>query len=251
LKSVIENEDILETSFIKITKPQPGSVVDQLIVSSNSPVILGVYDQLGNFTGVDPSQDLSADILSIKENIPGSTFLYTSESQNIFLPKVGIYDFIYKGIGDGPTTVTIENFTADTVLPIASYTDMPTTSNTIANFTIQSATPEDTIISLDTDGDGTTDETISPDGTEEEPTLSELLTLLKEKVAGLNIKDNLKKQILKKIEKLEKKIARQKKKIKTPAQLEKRISKLVNKGKISASDAQELLDILEQIESMI
>lgn len=160
LMSVVKNEKITESNFTTSTKPQVTNVADQMIVSTHSPVILGAYDQLGNFTGVDPNQNLSADILSIKENIPGSTFLYTSESQNIFLPKEGNYNFIYKGIGEGPTTVTIKNFVADVTTQIASYTDIPTTTSTVATFTVQSAAPENTIIALDANGDGTIEKTL-------------------------------------------------------------------------------------------
>lgn len=160
LKNIIKEKNVLENSFIRITKPDPGSLGDQLIISTHSPVILGAYDQLGNFTGIDPNQDLSANILSISENIPGSTFLYTSESQNIFLPKEGNYNFIYKGIDEGPTTVTIQNFIADTATPIASFTDIPTTTNTVATFTVQSAAPENTTIALDANGDGIIDKTL-------------------------------------------------------------------------------------------
>ena len=161
VKSTIKNEDISNTNFIFDAKPQVTDLADQLVISTNSPVVLGVYDQSGNFTGVDSNQDLSADILTVEEGIPGSTFLYTSEGQQIFLPKEGIYDFIYKGTGTGPTTIEIKNFIADTVTPITSYVDLPTTSNTEASFTIQSTAPEGTNIELDVDGDGDGDATFS------------------------------------------------------------------------------------------
>ena len=245
IQSVIKKEDVANIDFLSTTKPLITNLDDQLIVSTHSPVILGAYDQLGNFTGIDLNQDLSADILSISENIPSSTFLYTSESQYIFLPKEGTYNFVYKGIGNGPTTVAVENFTADVATPVVSYTDIPTTSNTTATFTVQSATPEDAEIALDVNGDGTVDDIISADGTE--LSLNELLIIIKEKISTLSIKDKLKQNLLKRIFSLEKNIENKKQKnAKILANLQKKISK--QEIKISTVDATgitSLLDILE------
>ncbi len=247
VESLIKNESILEFNFITNTKPQVVNLEDQLIVSTHSPVILGVYDQLGNFTGIDPEQDLSADIFSVKEDILGSTFSYSGESQSIFLPKEGNYDFVYKGIGNGPTTVTIEDFVADVVSPIASYTDIPTTANTSANFTVQSSAPEDTEIALDTDSDGENNEVIYPDGYIF--SLNELLVLIKGKISSLIATDKVKQDLLKKISGLEKKIESKKEKNqKVLSGLENKISKLEIKGKIdslSAGNIVYLLDLLE------
>jgi len=248
LMSVVEKENITETNFILATKPQVTDLNDQLIISTHSPVLLGVHDEFGNFTGINPNQDLSVELLSITEDIPGSTFLHTTESQYIFLPKEGVYNFVYKGIGDGPTTTRIDNFTNDTVVPIVSYTDIPTTSSTFATFVIDSSIPENTSISLDTDGDGEVDETILPDGTE--LSLSELIVLLKANVEELDIKNKLKKNILKKIKKLEKKIEKKiKKNTKDIEKFGKKISKEEMKGKIDTASADEILLLLELLEA--
>jgi pimeloyl-ACP methyl ester carboxylesterase len=259
LRSVIENESITTDNFLYTEKPFTEDLDDQLLVSVHSPVVLGVFDELGNFTGIDPNQDLSAELLSVTEDISGSTFLYSSQSQDIFLPKEGVYDFVYKGIGSGPTTVEIKNFTADTAVLLLSYTDIPTKLGDTARFTVRGTAPEETIISLDTDGDGEVDETISPDDTE--LSLEELLILLRETVQGLDIENKLEKKILKKIDKLEKKIEKSKekkdenkalKKIKKEiSKFSKEINKKSNKGKISDEDAEVIIDLLDQIEDVL
>lgn len=157
LDQVIRQSNIQNINFISLNKPVLDDLEDQLIVSTKSPVVLGAYDELGNFTGIDPDQDLSQDVLFITENIPGSTFLYTNESQYIFLPKEGNYNFIYKGVGEGPTTVEVSNFSNDIITPITSFIDIPTTSNTVADFMIESDNPENTTISIDLDGNGEED----------------------------------------------------------------------------------------------
>ena len=125
-------------------------------------MVLGAYDSSGNFTGINQNQDFSSDFLAIAENIPGSTFLHAAESQSIFLPKGGDYDFVYKGTGDGPTTIEIELFSGDTVTPIVTYSEMPTTETTEAEFTVSSDSPENTEINLDLDGNGEKDVSFSP-----------------------------------------------------------------------------------------
>lgn len=110
---IIKKEAINNIDYVSFSKPIPKDSEDLLRVSTHSPVILGAYDEHGNFTGIDPEQDLSAQILEITEDIPGSSFSYTGESQYIFLPKEGTYNFIYKGTGEGPTTLKIDNFIED------------------------------------------------------------------------------------------------------------------------------------------
>ena len=254
IRVILKEENILTDSFIKVTKPEPGSVAVQLTVSTHSPVILGVYDEFGNFTGIDPNQDLSADILLITEDIPGSTFLYSSDSQNIFLPKDGTYNFVYKGTGEGPTTIEIQDFVADVTTQLATYSDIPTTQSTSATFAVNSQSPEKTIIKIDTNNDGETDELVVSDETD----ISDLLTLLKEKIQSLDIKDKLKNNLLKKIENLKKKIEKKKRNDKSLISIKNKINNIINKvvkkgkkGKIADSDVREIVDLLEQIESAL
>ncbi len=248
VESIIQEEDITETSFVTNTKPLLEDLADQLIVSTHSPVILGAYDELENFTGINSAQDLSADILLITENIPGSTFLYSGDGQYIFLPKGGTYHFVYKGIGDGLTTVEIEDFVADAVTLLASYSDIPTTENTNATSTVDSVVPEEAVIEIDLDGDGETDVLITAD--EAELSLNELIALLKEKIQALDIKKKLKKDLLKKIERIEKKVEKKKhQNAKLLAKFEDKITKQDAKGKLDTSDAAEILELLDILEA--
>ena len=219
-----------------------------MIVSTHSPVILGVHDEFGHVTGIDQNQDLSAEILTVQENIPGSTFHYSSESQDIFLPKTGTYSFVYKGIGNGSTTVQIENFTGDAATPIASYSDIPTTPNTSASFTVAASAPEETTIAVDVNGDTVTDKTVPPDGTE--PSLNDLLVLIKEKILTLNITDRLKQNLIKKIANLEKKIEAKKiQNAKMLANIKQKISNQQVKGKIASADADGIVALVELLEA--
>ncbi|MDP1707353.1 MAG: hypothetical protein Q8L30_02260 [bacterium] len=251
IRASISQEDISGTSYLVQTKPSPTDIADQLVVSTHSPVILGAYDQSGRFTGISPNQDLGADVLLITEDIPGSTFLSFGESQYLFLPKDGSYTVAFQGIGTGPTDVDIENFTNDTASLVATYSDISVAASTSATFVMNSASPQDVHIQIDSNGDGQVDTYVAPDN--QPLTLNELLTNLKTVIQNLVIKDKLKTNLLKRIKNIEKKIAKQKNKnaSKTVMSLEKQITKRGMKGKLSDADVAEIVRLLKQIESAL
>jgi len=249
IKKVVDRENIFTTQYISSIKPDPVSIADKLLVSTHSPVILGVYDENNNFTGIDPNQDLSSDILFISESIPGSTFIVRGESQYVFLPKDGIYDFVFRGVGEGLATVEVEEFSNDVSTFISSYSDIPVTVETKAMFSVDSLTPESFAIGVDSNSDGVIDFIVSADNTE--LTLEEVIVLLKAKIESLYIKDNFKKKLLKKITKIERKIGKSQEK-----NVSKLIAKFINKiskyeGELSEADIEEIMVLLEEMESKL
>jgi hypothetical protein len=247
LGEIIKSNPISELKFISDSKPVPGSVGDQLRVSTYSPVILGAYDSLGNFTGVYPKQDLSGAYLYAEENIPGSSFTASGDTQSLYLPKEGTYTFVYKGTGTGPTTVKVENFSNDVLSPVSAYVDIPTTSNTSATFTLDSAAPQEASIQVDQNGDGVTDTYVAPEG--RPLSLAELIVNLKTAVNGISFpKPQQKIQFLNKVANIEQKIAKQKEKqSKILAKLQTQIAKKVGKGKIEQGTADDLNILLDQL----
>lgn len=251
LTFVIKNENISQTPYIVSTKPIPGSLADQLVISTHSPVILGAYDQNSHFSGIDPNQDLGADVLLVTEDIPGSTFLTFGDSQYLFLPKEGSYTVVFKGTGSGPTDVDIEDFASDTSTLVATYSDISVIASTSATFIVNSVSPQDSHIQMDSNNDGQVDIYIAPDN--QMLTLGELLTNLKTTIQNLVAKDKLKMNLLKKIKNIEKKIAKQKNKKASKAvmNLEKQIIKKGKKGRLSNADVAEIVQLLEQIENAL
>jgi hypothetical protein len=249
--SVLKSDTIAETSFVTETKPSISEVAGQLIVSTHSPVVLGAYDAVNNFTGINPNQDLGADVLLITEDIPGSTFLSFGDSQYLFLPKEGSYTVAFNGTGPGPTDVDIEDFTNDTHTLVATYSDISVTASTSATFIMNSTSPQDAHIQIDSNSDGQVDTYIAPDN--QPLTLNELLTNLKTIIQNLAVKDKLKTNLLKKIKNIEKKIAKQKNKkaSKVLMNLEKQIIKKRAKGKLSDADVAKIVQLLEQIENAL
>ncbi len=253
IEAVLKNGPILN-SYIAKTKPLPGSLTEKLLVSTHSPVLLGVHDNHGNFTGIKPDQNPFSGFLLVDEGIPGSTFLASGGNQFVFLPKQGSYTFKFEGTASGPATVEVGNVSNDTVTPISTYTDIPVTSNTEASFIVNTDAPQGTAIAVDKDGNGTTDVSITPDGyvppSPSTPTFEELISTLKVKIQSLSTTVKLKTNLLKKIENIEKKIEKQKqKKSKVLDNLLNQIAKKAGKGKIDTESAAEITTLLNELET--
>jgi hypothetical protein len=251
IRSVIQEEAVAMTEFLTQSKPEVTDTEPQLLVSSHSPVLLGVYDRDGNYTGVDSDEDN----LFISQEIPGSSFIEFGGSQYIFLSKEGIYKFLYQGTGTGSTTIEIKTFTDDITTPVVSYTDLPTTRNTVASFEVDSSSPEKTEIKLDQNGDGTTDDVVKADGME--LSLYELFRLLEVTITNLNIQKFAKKLLLSKMLLLEHLISIKNEKLRSfSVHLNIHIFKLeiellVKGKKLSQQDAAILIDIINRIKEKI
>lgn len=251
LTSIFEQQGEILGDYITLQKPTTTNLEDQLLVSTHSPVLLGVEDNLGNFTGINSSQ-IGNEFLAIEEGIPGSTFLVLGGDNYVFLPKEGEYTFSFKGTGTGSATVKKAVVSGDTTTTLATYTDIPVTPETEATFTV--AEPiEDTLINVDLDGDGQIDTTVVPDGYVAPPTLEELIASLRTEIETLAVKPKLKEKLLKKIERLEKRIAKDKleRASKTVMNLEKKITKKTTKRKITDTEAETLLKLLDAIEEAL
>ena len=244
------NDIILEEErsalFVTIDKPSASDASKRLRVSVHSPTTLGVRAQ-GRFTGVVPNPDPSSDIPVVVEEIPNSYYLELGNGKYVGFDVNGTHEIVLQGTGGGTFTLEIEEVDAGVVVNTAAYSDVPVSPTTVVKLGIQDIENKGEL-ELDEDGDGEVDEIIAPDDTE--LSLNELLAQLKEKVQGLDIKDKLKKNLLKKIENLEKKIEKKKEKnAKILAKLENKITKQEEKGKLDSADADELLALLEELEA--
>jgi len=161
IQNIIRKKSVTDINYISNTRFDTEEIGGQLIVRSNSPVILGVYDEDGNFTGIDPAQDLDSAVLFITEDIPGSSFVLSSNSQSIFLPTNGVYTFSYQSIGEGETTIEIGMFSNDAETITEMFSDILTTTTTSATFSVTPS--ESTTILVDYDTDGDIDETVISD----------------------------------------------------------------------------------------
>jgi len=248
LKDIILGES-RSAPFIRTTQPTAADASKRLRVSVHSPATLGVRDSQGRFTGIIPNPDPSSDIPIVIEEIPNSYYMEFGNGKYIGFDVNGTHDLILEGTGDGTFTLEIEEVEEGMPVSTATYSDVPVSPTTVATLTLENLENSNDLI-LDHDGDGEADDTVAPDGAE--LSLTELPALLKETVSTLDIKDNLRKNLLKKIGNLEKKI--EKKKAKNAKILEKlgeKISKQEMKGKIDTADADEILSLLGELEAQV
>lgn len=242
-------KDIRTAPFIRTTKPEVAEAGKRLRVSVHSPISLGVRDPEGRFTGIMSNPDPDSDIPIVVEEIPNSYYFEFGEGKYIGFNVGTSYDIVMQGNGEGTFTLEIEEIQADAIISSSTYSNVPVSSSTLATLTLQDLASE-TAIQLDEDGDGVIDMTVTPDGTD--PSLIELLTLLKQKIQGLDIKEKLKEKILRQLDTLEKKLEKKKtKNQKNLQKIEKRLSAQEIKGKIQAVDAAALLILIEEIEIYI
>jgi hypothetical protein len=209
-------------------------------ISIYSPLSIDVTDQAGNHSGM-------ASDGGRYNNIPNANFEIMGEHKFVYLPtdEGQVYDIKVKGTGDGTFTLENANISNNQTTSIEVFSDIPVT--TALKGTLDLGTSS--TLSLDINGDGNTDEVIQPDGNQE-PTLNELIALIKTKVSTLVVKDKLKQNLLKQISNLEKKIENKKQRnAKVLANLEKRISRQELKGKISSADATSITNLLDILEA--
>ena len=85
----------------------------------------------------------------------------------------------------------------------------------------------------------------------EELTINEMVALLRTKIEALDAKDRLKKKLLKRLDKLEQFLEKNKKKQKILNRMKAVIERKVHKGKIQEETGEELIKLLEDIENAI
>ena len=118
-----------------------------------SPVGIGVTDQDGNFSGI-------ASDGSIQNDIQGADYEVWGQHKYVFLPTDGNqqYQINLKGTGSGTFTLDDESISGDAATQTQVFSNLPVTTALTGSVTL-GATDS---LSLDTNGDGTVDQTVQP-----------------------------------------------------------------------------------------
>ncbi len=224
---------------------------NRLRLSIHSPVTLDAYDTQGNHTGKICPPD--KEFCYVEENILNSSYLEFGEGKYINLPEDQMAKVKLQGTDIGTFT-----YISEQVFPTGSsntsfFVDIPVTTQTQAEVTLNSSTqiPE---LKLDVRGDGVNDFTLAPSDTFDPVTYLQImkatissLDLPQAKVKTFNNRvDNIIKSIQKgKIDKAKLKAEKFK------SVLEKKLAKPDPKKpkpkKLSKTDAQLLLDMLNKL----
>ncbi|MFA6353810.1 MAG: alpha/beta hydrolase [Candidatus Paceibacterota bacterium] len=132
-------------------------------ISVHSPVTLGAYDSLGNFTGkICPEEN--SDFCQIIEDIPNSFYLEFGEGKYLNVDENEMNKIVLKGTDIGTFTYESEKVLPTGESTVISFIDIPTTSQTTAEITTNPNTQTQEL-KLDINSDGIMDITLQPNNT--------------------------------------------------------------------------------------
>ena len=247
--SKITDYSFTDTTYISTSIPNYNG--NYLKLSVHSPVTLDAYDVDGNHTGkICPP---NTDLCYVEENILNSSYLEFGEGKYINLPEDEFSRVSLQGTGIGTFTYESEKVLADGTLTTSTFVDIPVTTQTQAEITLNQSTGI-LELKLDVTGDGVIDFTLAPSDTFDPITY---LQIMKVTIDSLDIPQAKKKAFSKRIDNTIKLIEKGKidkaklRADKFKSVLEKVISKPDPKKpkpkKLSKTDAQLLLDMLNHL----
>ncbi|MBM3261516.1 hypothetical protein FJY93_03800 [Candidatus Kaiserbacteria bacterium] len=216
---------------------------DRLRFTLHSPLTLSATDAAG--------QEISAST----STIPGATYKRYGEVQVISIPQSVSPTVVLSGVSDGSFTLEVEEYSGGIVVATTTFAGVPSLADTSATMSFPDGTIQNAgDLTIDYDGNGTIDFTLAPEEsaevTRDEPSLSALLTVLKDMIGRIDAPDTLKKNLFKKVENLEKKIEKKKEKnTKILSAFNKKIVRQEVKGKLNSADAHELIALLDALEA--
>ena len=122
-------------------------------INIKSPVAISATDQYGNYSGLAPDG-------SIQNDIPGADYEIWGEHKYVFLPTDAgqAYSIQLKGTNGGTFTLDDQNIVGNNIIGTQVFSNLPVT--TALSGTVNLGTTD--TLSLDTNGDGTTDQTVQP-----------------------------------------------------------------------------------------
>ncbi len=249
IQSILEKKDVIFDGVFKNSQPTGDS--NRLRLSIHSPVTLDAYDVEGNHTGkICPP---SSDFCYKEENIPNSSYLEFGEGKYLNLPEDKVKSIKLQGTDVGTFTYKSEKVLPGGTSTVSSFVDIPVTTQTQAEIVLNPTTqiPQ---LKIDVTGDGVNDFTLTPNAAFEPIVYLQImkatidsLDLPKAKIKAFNVRvDNIIKLIQKgKIDKAKLKADKFK------SVLEKKLAKPDPKKpkpkKLSKTDAQLLLDMLNKL----
>lgn len=247
--SQIIQKEIPNSIYLNSSVPIDNS--NRLRLSIHSPVTIDAYDADGNHTGkVCPP---TSDFCYAEENILNSSYLEFGEGKYLNLPEDQMSKVKLQGTDIGVFTYDSEKVLPDGASIISSFVDIPVTTQTQAEITLNQTTgaPQ---LALDVTGDGITDFTIAPNAAFD-PII--YLQIMKVTIDSLDIPKAKKKAFNNRVDAIIKSIQKGKiGKAKLKAEkftrifektLSKKDSKKPKPHKLSKTDAQLLLDMLNRL----
>lgn len=144
-------EDILKdidtrNDFISQTRPSRLRDKDMLIFILHSPLTISLYDKDGNHTGLN-TEGL------IDEEVTGTDYGEFGETKYILAPTGSEYHLRLEGQAEGSFSLDIQEL-RNGKLTTSSISNIPTTSETLAEMTLGDLSVEKSALLVDYEGDG-------------------------------------------------------------------------------------------------
>jgi hypothetical protein len=154
IKSMIADDQVIVSSVINSKSPEPRNSQKKLRFFLHSPLTLGIYDNNGNYTGLNKDGSVSLDV-------EGSDYGTFGETQYLTVPGDAEYTLNLNGLDEGIFTLEMEEITDGLTSASTTFVGIPTTSETLVTMQISKGVYENSTLNVDEDGDGTTDNQIS------------------------------------------------------------------------------------------
>ena len=237
----ILTEDLKPLSDYKyLSTIAPQSIETRLLFSLHSPLTLSMYDSQGRHTGVSTTTG------EIEENIPGTYYTQLGDVKYIFSDAGSPEHILMNGYASGTFTLNIDQYQGDVNTGGATFSNVPTTPQTVVKLDMQSDASTLSPLAIDQNGDGTSDTYVAQDNGS--LSLDQLITNLMTATQNLSITSKLKTQLLNKISAIQKKIDKQKQKQSTVlVRLQAQLQKKADKGKIDAAATAQLSSLLDDL----
>ncbi|MDB5245136.1 MAG: Lecithin-cholesterol acyltransferase [Parcubacteria group bacterium] len=146
------SEDMPDTIYAH--QPATTDQTKKLIFTLHSIEDFDLSDAGGNHTGTLSN--------GTDESIPGSTFGQLGDTQYAIVPSGQPYELTVHGTSSDPFTLDIAEMTEGVVTASITFADVPSTDQTHASLSITNGIDDASVLAVDTDGDGTTDYSVSP-----------------------------------------------------------------------------------------
>lgn len=128
--------------------------LDGRAISVFSPLSISIVDQDGNHAG------LASDGVSTENNIPNAEFNIIGEHKFVYLPTDAgqTYTISVAGTGTGTFTITDATISSNNITQTQVFSNISVTPSLLGSINLSTTTT----LTLDTNGDGVTDQTLTP-----------------------------------------------------------------------------------------
>jgi len=149
LRNILLNDSSLPENILT-GQPAASVAAKQLRFMLHSPLTLNLYDTSGNHAGPTESGDP-------EETIPGSVYGQFGEVQYITVPAGPEYTVEMNGVAPGTFSLDIQEVSGGSIVAASTLANVPTQAGTVATMTIGDSLETISSLSVDSDGNGSTD----------------------------------------------------------------------------------------------